>query len=446
MADAALLERVIAHLLRAYESTPAHSELAEQSERTLMDFVICAAAGADAGARWLAADGEAIATVIGSAERASPAVAAARNGCAAHHLDLDDLHWASLSHPGAYVWPVVLAVGEREGAQGTDALRAGIVGYELTIRLARALGSEHRRFFHPSTTAGVAGATLSAALLCGASVQQAAWACGHAVSVGTSLGEHLLEHSGTGSFHRMFAAQTALLAVQVANCGLDGDLFALEGVRGLLAATANGGLQNVLLEPLPPWGIGEVSLRYFPTTGWAQAAVEAVLMLGEIDPGEVEHVVVQSPAMAVAAAGNARPKTLEEAWWSVPYAVAVAVACNDPRLLNDPSLLTDGRVGDVLERVQLEPLRDADPLRPMTRVRVQLSDGSSRECACDAPRGHPTRPFLEEDWLAKAEAMGLRLRKGAIRSLSQLTASFPDRSVADWMQELCDWFPSDSDQ
>ena len=440
---AGLLERVIARLLSGYDSARSQS-LAAEAERTLMDFVLCAAAGAEASAGWLQIDGDRTATIIGRTERATPAVAAARNGCAAHLLDLDDLHWASLSHPGAYVWPVVLAVGEREGASGAEALRAAIVGYELTIRLARALGPDHRRFFHSSTTAGIVGASLSAALLCGASVQQAAWACGHAVSVGASLGEHLLERSGTEHFHRMFAAQTALLAAHAARRGLDGDLFALEGVRGLLAATANGGSREVLLEPLQPWGIEEVSLRYFHTTGWAQAAVEAALALGEIDVREVEQVVVHVPEVAIGVAGGAHPKSLEEAWWSIPYAVGVTVAYKDPRRLDDPSLLEDEKVRRLVQRVQLAALQETDAHRPATRVIVLRSDGSSLERTCDAPRGHPAHPFSEEDWLAKAKAMGLRLRKGAISSLGEVMTSFPDRSVPDWMQELGSWLSSES--
>src|ERR1700694_1396840 len=56
---------------------------------------------------------------------------AARQAAAACQLDRDDVHWASMTHPGSIIWPTVLDVGLRTDADGAAVLRGAILGYEV---------------------------------------------------------------------------------------------------------------------------------------------------------------------------------------------------------------------------------------------------------------------------------------------------------------------------
>src|SRR5690606_21665088 len=109
--------------------------------------------------------------------------------------DRDDVHWPSLTHPGAVVWTVL----RQAGAEGEERWRAAHAGYEVTCRLGRALGPDHRRHFHATTTAGTVGAAVAAALALGTDPVAAA---GHAISLAGGSIVALLERSPTRLLHR----------------------------------------------------------------------------------------------------------------------------------------------------------------------------------------------------------------------------------------------------
>ena len=88
-----------------------------QLERLLIDHLACACGGAYLPwgrglVTWAAPyAGTGTSCVIGSQEHTSAPIAAFLNATAAHGMELDDTHDASLSHPGAAVMATALAVG-----------------------------------------------------------------------------------------------------------------------------------------------------------------------------------------------------------------------------------------------------------------------------------------------------------------------------------------------
>jgi 2-methylcitrate dehydratase PrpD len=270
-------------------------------------------------------------------------------------LDRDDLHWPSVTHPGAVVWSVVRECGG-------DA-RAATAGYEATARLGLALGPEHRRYWHSSATAGTVGAAIAAATALGLSEDRVVDAARHAISVAGGSILAILERSGTRFFHRAHAAAAGIAAARAAGAGLAGTRTGLDSERGLFAAM--GGSPTELLAAGERPAIAETTFRTYATTGFAHAAVEAARELAPVEGAP--RIVVEVPAGAVALAGSAAPQTNEEAWWSVPYAVAVTLLGLD---LED-SHVYDSRVRSLLGRIEL---REA----PVSRVEV---DGREASCA-----------------------------------------------------------------
>src|SRR5690606_16127420 len=76
-------------------------------------------------------------TVWGSGRGASMTDAAFANGMLSHALDFDDTHAAAIMHTSSMVVPAVLAIAQRTGHSGRDALAAAVVGYEVAGRLGR---------------------------------------------------------------------------------------------------------------------------------------------------------------------------------------------------------------------------------------------------------------------------------------------------------------------
>jgi 2-methylcitrate dehydratase PrpD len=254
--------------------------------------------------------------------------------------DRDDLHWPSLTHPGAVVWPVLRATR----AEGETQWRAAHAGYEVTARLGAALGPAHRRYWHATTTAGTVGGAVAASVALGTDPVAAA---GHAISIAGGSIVALLERSGTRMVHRDHAAGAALRCAHAA-ADVPATRCGLEHPRGLFAAM--GGDAGGLLEPAERSALDEVAFRRHATTGFAQALVEAARELAPIDPAG--EILAEAPAAAIALATDPAPGDAEEAWWSCEHAVAVTLLGLD---LEDRALVNDARVRALRSRVRLSP-------------------------------------------------------------------------------------------
>jgi 2-methylcitrate dehydratase PrpD len=116
----------------ATEAAPS-AMVRETCERLLIDIAgLCVGARAEPyiAAMLGGADAEGPCSAIGHARGFSPADAALLNGTAAHGEDFDDTFEGGPVHAGAVVVPAVLAVAERFGLAGADALRGIAVGAE----------------------------------------------------------------------------------------------------------------------------------------------------------------------------------------------------------------------------------------------------------------------------------------------------------------------------
>jgi 2-methylcitrate dehydratase PrpD len=95
-----------------------------------------------AGQRYAASvGGEAAASILGTRAAAPLVEAALANGMSAHADESDDSHETSQTHPGCGVVPAAMVVAERHAVSGRRLLAAVALGYEMTIRMAEAIGA-----------------------------------------------------------------------------------------------------------------------------------------------------------------------------------------------------------------------------------------------------------------------------------------------------------------
>lgn len=305
-----LLEQLVALAIESCD--PAEAQRA--GRRALFDHLACLTAG----------------------RRVVPA--GVQDAGAAAALDRDDVHWRSLTHPGAVIWSVLRSLD----ADSPELWRAAHAGYEVTARLGVALGASHRRFWHASSTAGSVGGAVAAALLIGVDPVDAA---SHAVSLAGGSILCILQRTGTRIVHRDNAAATALRCARLAPLRAARDC--LEHPQGMFAAM--GGSPEVLLEPRERAALSEASFRRHATSGFSQALVEAAMELAPVRAPE--PVLVEAPAQTLALAGIAEPADAEQAWWSCQHAVAVTLLGLD---LEDAALVDDPGVAALRSQVRVQ--------------------------------------------------------------------------------------------
>ena len=81
-----------------------------------------------------------------------------------HILETDDLHRASVTHPGCIVPAAVFCVAEREGSSGVAVLRSILQGFEAMCRVGMAVGPGHYKIWHNTATCGPYGSAVAIAV------------------------------------------------------------------------------------------------------------------------------------------------------------------------------------------------------------------------------------------------------------------------------------------
>ena len=221
------------------------AEVVEAAKLHVLDTLGCGLAAAATGVGTAARDAAdphgGPASVIGSLVRGSAAEAALANGALCHALDFDDTHAGAIAHVGTVMVPAGLAAAQVARADGATLVAALVAGSELTIRVGAATSAGfHRRGFHPTSVAGVFGATVAAARLLGLSWAQAANALGIAGSFAGGIFEYLADGSSTKPLHAGWAAHGGVLAAQIARHGGTGPASVLDGRYGAVRHPQRG--------------------------------------------------------------------------------------------------------------------------------------------------------------------------------------------------------------
>jgi 2-methylcitrate dehydratase PrpD len=377
------------------------------AERRFVDTVGVAVAGAhEAGGAGDLATGTFGALSAGPAtllDGGSAAVhdAAFANGVAGHCLDYDDVLTGIHVHPSVVVVPAILAVGERDGASGREALAAYVAGVEAQRYVAAPVTPGHyERGWHATGTVGAVGATAAVAHLLGLDADETTHALNAAVSAAAGVKRNF--GSMTKPFHAGHANAAGVVAAHLAARGFTASADAWTGPDGFYDCFGAGPPDYDALPTLGDgWVLDDPGLdaKKFPCCYFTHAPAEAAATLADdhgIDPAAVDRVVVRASRAAVDTVPYDRPTSGLEAKFSMPYVVASAVA----RDRVGPAAFADDALGHApTERVRERVAFEADPSLAYGShagtVRIDLADGSSHERHEPAPPGTSGTPLSE---------------------------------------------------
>ncbi len=277
--------------------------------------------------------------VIGTSTVTSALEAALVNGTAAHALDYDDFSSIMGGHHTVPLLPVMLALGEERGLPGEDLLLAYVVGVEVEIRMARALGFHHYdKGWHPTSTLGTFGAAAAAARLLALDEAQ----CATALSIAASMAAGIKANFGTmvKPFHAGQCARNGLLAALLAQAGYDAEPFALEDPQGFLHVFNGVGTFDTELlfkdwaAPLEIEG-KTIALKQFPCCGSTHPAITMMLRLVReegLRAQDVARIEILPHGRRLRHTDTPLPQSPLEAKFSVQYVVARALLDGSVRL------------------------------------------------------------------------------------------------------------------
>ena len=352
------------------------------------------------------------ATAIGAGRR-DPASALLLNGALGNVLEMDDVHRGAILHAGPVVIPVALAVAESTGATPQQFLDSVVRGYEATIRVGRALGRGHYRYWHPTSTAGAFGAAAAAGSLLGLDADALADALGTAGSRTGGLWQMRHEPVPTKSIHNAETARSGLLAAQLAAAGLRGPRRILEGEQGLFAATAPDAQPELVLAEAPDWLIHTTSLKPWPACRHAHPAIDAMRdalrQSGGLPVEAFVSIDVTTYAEALRFCDRPEPTTELEAKFSLQHAVAAIACLGRPELAHYlPEAINDPKLRAMRERVTVREDAAASARFPDhygATVTVELADGRRLHASRVDAWGDPEWPMPDAAIASKAMAL-----------------------------------------
>lgn len=364
------------------------------------------------------------ATVLATAHKTSPDLAAFANGVMFRYLDFNDTYLSKEpAHPSDNI-AAVLAVAEAEKRSGRHVLTAIVLAYEIQCRLCDASSIRARGWDH--VTYGAFSAGLAAGKLFGLNQRQLIHAQALAATPNNALrqtrvGE--LSHWKGCAFAN--ASRNAVFAAMLAKEGMTGPSDIFEGEMGFWAQIS-GDFE------LPPLGgepgnqdgfmINRTYIKHFPAEYHSQSAIEAALELRtEIGPEQIdqkiESITIESFDAAVEIiAGFAEhwaPKSRETADHSMPYCVSAALIDGDITL----DTFTDERIQEpqlraLIQKVKVnrnEEMTAGYPDGIPNLLIIRTLDGREFQKKIAYPLGHHKNPMTDADIERKFRGLASRV-------------------------------------
>jgi 2-methylcitrate dehydratase PrpD len=378
------------------------------------------------------------AVVFGSKLKVIPAVAALVNATCAHGLEHDDTHDEGMSHPGAIVIAVALAIASEKGLSGREIHPAIVAGYEVMARAGMACGPDIMHHgFHPTALFGGFGAATAAAKLFELPAQSIVETWGLMLSMAGGSMQFSQDPHGTvvKRLHGGYGAHNGTMAAQLAALGIAGPSQAFDGTYGLCKLFSGTPDLDRLTRPADaPYEIHRISFKPYPSCRLFHSTIDA---LREVTDGfsaandDIEKIVVGGPAVFETQHMMYRPTSMMAAQYSLPFVLGAALVAGpyteqvfaDENLGDTKVLAISDRVSAVID----DKLEKAFPAHFGSWVEVTFKGGETRQKEVMDSYGTPANPMDNAALLEKFTGL-----------VTGATPDFPVAQVHALVRGLCD--------
>ncbi len=351
------------------------------------------------------------AQVIGADFLSTAVNAAMANGFMAHADETDDSHAPSITHPGAAIVPAALAMAERENASGEAFLRAVVLGYDVSSRIARVMhAGEPKVEGHSTHSIGpLFGATAAAASLARFDTRQVRHALaytGHQASGITSWTRDR-EHVEKAFVFAGMGARNGVTSVVFVQSGLTGEEDIFAGENNFLEVFCPS------RDQLPKWidtlgshyDINITNIKKFSVGSPIQAPADAMSWLVKehnLTADQVKKIDVHLPPRGAQVVNN---RTMPDVNCQYIMAVILLDGKLTFKATQSYDRMSDPRVQQVRSRVNLigDPQFQPQERKRPGLVRVHLNDGRMVEKLVPTVRGTADNPMTREEVEVKCQ-------------------------------------------
>ncbi len=378
--------------------------------------------------------------VMGTDLRTMPQYAALANGTSAHSLELDDVSNDASLHPGVFTFPTAFSCADLAHVDGRSFISAVVTGYDLAIRLGRALDPQehYARGFHPTGTCGTFAAALVTSRLLGLDEERTTWALGIAGSQAAGSMEFLAHEAWSKRFHPGWAAHSGIIAALLAREGFTGPPTIFEGRDGFLHGYSGASDAAKALERLgEDFYITKSGIKPHACCRYKQGPIDCLLQIAEkndLQPDQVAKVtvgVLKAGYNIIASPEEQKrnPQSVTGAQFSMPFGAAIALiyrrASLDEYTEENLHLPEVKRLMSVTQCVQDPALELNFPSQWPAWAEVEIKDGRVLKTRLEHPKGDPYNPLSWDELkdkfrLLTQSVISTETQEAIIRTVEQL--------------------------
>ena len=364
--------------------------------------------------------------IVGTKEKAPYLYSALANGTSSHAIEMDDVDNEASLHPGVVVFPSALATGEMVGASGKSFILAVVLGYEVMVRLGRALGPEnsYKRGFHPTGTCGTFGSSVASSKILGLQEEAILNAIGISGSQAAGSMEYLAQGAWTKPFHAGWAAHSGMVAALLSRKGFKGPSSILEGRDGFLHAYSNGADPSKVLEGIGSrFQILQTSVKTHACCRYMQPPIDAVLKIvneNNLRPEQVKKIKVGvlragAPLIAEPIESKYNPQSIVDAQFSMPFGATAALLYGKAGLKEfQLSTIQSRPVREMMRKVEciVDPELDRTfPKQWRATAEILTEDEKRYSTTVEYPKGDPENPLSWEEMIERFHDLTGRIMK-----------------------------------
>jgi len=345
-------------------------------------------------------------SLIGLNKKAGILEAALINGINSHVAELDDGERFGMFHPGAPIFSALLPAVQKYNINGCQFLKGVIIGYEVSIRLARALQPALRdKGFHGTGICGTIGAAIAVAVALNFTKKQLKDTLSAAATSASGLLKMIKDSSEIKPYNVGIAAQNAISSVLLVKSGFEGPNDVLDGEKGFLSVFTGIYDEKQLFktENEKPAIMG-IYIKPYAACRHCHAPIEAAIRLREKHNLKVENIKsinVKTYRWALEGHVHTEIAGINSAKMSIPYSVAIALKTSKADIQEFmPDLIKDESIIALTGKVKVLSDDNLTALLPQKRaaiVEIITTDGDCLIGRIDYPKGEPETPMSNVD-------------------------------------------------
>ena len=348
------------------DTTEIPESVRRTAQRFLIDTVGVAFAGSETSVAQLARNfatepqnEKFSAKVFGADQRLSAKTAAFVNGVAAHALDFDDNSYAGFVHGSAVIVPAAIAVTQELNTTGKRLITALIAGAECEYAIGAASKNVlYDKGWWTTGVLGPIGACAASAYILQLNTDQTASALGLAIT--GSGGMKACFGTDAKALMAGRAAESGVVCALLAAQGASGPHDVIENPTGFISLFNDGAFDFSVLEGLgSTWFVQYpgIDVKKIPVCLSSHASVDAVLDLvakHRINPLNIESIVCDVPPIVFKNLAYTYPKTVQQAQFSLQYAIATSLHFGKFGLEHlDPGLIQSDILLPLMSRIRM---------------------------------------------------------------------------------------------